>query len=93
VVLRDDSDTPDRYGRQHAYVARAEDSASVQVELLRAGAAMTTGAAIGKDCATELTAAETLARQTNKEFGPLGCDKKCGKAGRHSGEVGAVHRY
>lgn len=63
VVLRGDSDTPDRYGRQHAYVARAEDSASIQVELLRAGAAMTTGAATGKDCATELTAAETLARQ------------------------------
>lgn len=66
VVLRGDSDTPDRYGRQNAFVIRAEDGASVQVELLRAGEALATGSAIDKDCATELTAAETLARQTRQ---------------------------
>jgi endonuclease YncB( thermonuclease family) len=64
VVLRGDSDTPDRYGRQNAFAVRAEDGTSIQTELLRAGAALTTGSAIGKDCAAELTAAETLARQT-----------------------------
>lgn len=66
VMLRGDSDTPDRYGRQHAYVARTEDGASVQVELLRTGAALATGSAIDKDCAAELTTAETLARQTRQ---------------------------
>jgi len=66
VLLRGDSDTPDRYGRQHAYVARAEDGASVQVELLRTGTALATGSAIDKDCAAELTTAETLARQTRQ---------------------------
>lgn len=66
VILRGNSDAPDRYGRQHAFVARAEDGTSVQVELLRAGAVLATGVVTDKDCATELTAAETLARQTRQ---------------------------
>jgi endonuclease YncB( thermonuclease family) len=66
VVLRGDSGTPDRYGRQHAYVSRAEDDTSIQIALLRAGMAVTTGSAIDKDCAAELTAAETIARQTRQ---------------------------
>lgn len=66
VMLRGDSDTPDRYGRQHAFVARTEDRASVQAELLRAGAVLATGTVTDKDCAAELTAAETLARQTRQ---------------------------
>jgi endonuclease YncB( thermonuclease family) len=66
VMLRGDDDTPDRYGRQHAYVVRVDDGASVQVALLRAGAALTTGAVVAADCAAELTAAETSARQTRQ---------------------------
>ena len=57
VMLRGDDDTPDRYGRQHAYVVRVDDGASVQVALLRAGAALNTGAVVAADCAAELTAA------------------------------------
>lgn len=66
VVLQGDSDTPDRYGRQNAFVVRAEDGVSIQAELLRTGAALATGNAIDKNCATELAAAETLARQTRQ---------------------------
>lgn len=66
VVLRGDSDTPDRYGRQNAFVVRAEDGTSVQAELLRVGAALTTGSTIDKDCAGELAAAEAVARQTRQ---------------------------
>lgn len=66
VVLRGDSDTPDRYGRQNAFVLHAEDGTSVQAELLRVGAALTTGSAIDKDCARELAAAEAVARQTGQ---------------------------
>lgn len=66
VVLRGDSDTPDRYGRQNAFVVRAEDGVSIQAELLRTGAALATGNAIDKNCATELVAAENLARQTRQ---------------------------
>lgn len=66
VMLRGDSDTPDRYGRQNAFVVRAEDGTSVQAELLRVGAALTTGSTIDKDCARELAAAEAVARQTRQ---------------------------
>lgn len=61
VVLRGDSDTPDRYGRQHAVVAQAGADTSIQVELLRAGAALVTGTGLATSCAAELTAAETFA--------------------------------
>lgn len=66
VVLRGDSDTPDRYGRQNAFVVRAEDGTPVQAQLLRVGAALTTGNTSDKDCAAELAAAEAVARQTKQ---------------------------
>lgn len=66
IVLRGDGDTPDRYGRQHAFVTLAEEGASVQVALLRAGAALVTGTPASADCMAELIAAETLARRTGQ---------------------------
>lgn len=66
VVLRGDNDAPDRYGRQHGYVTRTEDDIPVQVQLLRAGAALAAGTVIDRDCAAELATAETLARQTGQ---------------------------
>lgn len=66
VVLRGDSDTPDRYGRQNVFVVRAEDGVSIQAELLRTGTALATGNTIDKNCAAELTAAETIAHRSRQ---------------------------
>ena len=66
VVLRGNNDAPDRYGRQHGYVTRTEDDISLQVQLLRAGAALAAGTVTDADCAAELAAAETRARQTRQ---------------------------
>ncbi len=63
VVLRGDSDAPDRHGRQHAFVMLAGTATSVQSLLLRAGAAWLAGTLPAGTCAAELTAAETAARE------------------------------
>lgn len=66
VVLQGDSDTPDRYGRQHAFVAQAGNDTSVQVELLRAGVALVTGTGLATNCAAELMATENFAREARQ---------------------------
>src|SRR3954447_15740115 len=59
VTLHGDDDTPDRYGRQPAFVFLA--GAAVQSELLRRGEAWFTADVADKDCAGTLAAAEAEA--------------------------------
>ncbi len=63
IELRGDNDTPDRYGRQHAFVSVAGTETPVQIGLLRVGAAQMAGTGVDAKCGSELSAAETLARQ------------------------------
>jgi endonuclease YncB( thermonuclease family) len=66
VTLRGDDDTPDRYGRQPAFVFLDSSDTSVQVsvqaELLAQGAALVAATVTDKDCAETLAAAEAAAR-------------------------------
>ncbi|MGB3448822.1 MAG: thermonuclease family protein [Xanthobacteraceae bacterium] len=66
VSLWGDDDAPDRYGRQHLFVAPTGADTTVQDMLLRAGAAMVTGTTAAGGCRTELVAAETAARQAGQ---------------------------
>src|SRR2546421_468970 len=66
VMLRGDDDTPDRYGRQPAFVFVASSETSVQALLLSQGEALFSGAVTNKDCAAVLTAAEAEARQAKR---------------------------
>jgi endonuclease YncB( thermonuclease family) len=63
VTLRGEDDTPDRYGRQPAFVFLEGSEDPVQVRLLAQGAALVAGTVTDKDCASVLNAAETAARQ------------------------------
>ncbi|KRR14518.1 nuclease [Bradyrhizobium jicamae] len=63
VTLHGEDDTPDRYGRQAAYVFVAGSEHSVQSELLRRGEALVSSDISEKNCAAALAAAETRARQ------------------------------
>jgi endonuclease YncB( thermonuclease family) len=65
VTLRGEDDTPDRYGRQPAFVFLAP-STLVQGQLLAQGEALFSGAVTEKDCASVLTAAEAEARQAKR---------------------------
>jgi endonuclease YncB( thermonuclease family) len=62
VTLRGESDAPDRYGRQPAFVFVEEAAASVQHQLLAQGDALVSGTIADKACAAELLAAEATAR-------------------------------
>src|SRR5258708_19784225 len=66
VSLRGGDDTPDRYGRQPAFVFLASSGTLVQAELLARGQAMVSGSETNKDCASILTAAETQARDAKR---------------------------
>jgi endonuclease YncB( thermonuclease family) len=61
VTLHGD-DTPDRYGRQGAFVFVTGSEHSVQNELLRRGEALFSADIADKNCAAALTAAEGAAR-------------------------------
>ena len=61
VTLHGD-DTPDRYGRQEAFVFVAGSQHSVQSELLRRGEALASVDIADKNCAAALAAAERAAR-------------------------------
>jgi endonuclease YncB( thermonuclease family) len=63
VTLRGEDDTPDRYGRQPAFVFIAGSDTPVQAELLKRGDAMVSAEVADKDCAAMLSAAEAGARQ------------------------------
>src|SRR5579863_1522936 len=63
VKLRGDDDTPDRYGRQPAFVFLAPAETLVQGELLAQGEALASATVADRACASFLMAAETTARQ------------------------------
>jgi endonuclease YncB( thermonuclease family) len=63
VTLRGEDDTPDRYGRQPAFVFIAGSETPVQTELLRQGDALVSAEVAAKDCTAVLLAAEAEARQ------------------------------
>jgi endonuclease YncB( thermonuclease family) len=62
VTLHGDDDSPDRYGRQTAFVFVAGSQHSVQSELLRRGEALASVDITDKNCAAALAAAERTAR-------------------------------
>jgi endonuclease YncB( thermonuclease family) len=62
VTLHGDDDSPDRYGRQGAFVFVAGSEHSVQSELLRRGEALAAVDVSEKNCAAALAAAEGAAR-------------------------------
>ena len=66
VTLRGEDDTPDRYGRQPAFVFLAASETPVQAQLLAQGEALVSGTVTDKDCAAVLTSAEAAARQAKK---------------------------
>ncbi len=66
VTLRGDDDTPDRYGRQPAFVFAGASETPVQAELLAQGAALLAGTVTDKDCALVLAEAETAARAAKR---------------------------
>lgn len=63
VTLHGDDDTPDRYGRQPAFVFMAGAESPVQIELLRRGAALNSADVADRACAAALAAAEAGTRQ------------------------------
>jgi endonuclease YncB( thermonuclease family) len=66
VTLHGETDAPDRYGRQPAFVFPDEADRSVQGMLLERGAALASGTIADKACAAELAAAEAAARQSKR---------------------------
>jgi endonuclease YncB( thermonuclease family) len=66
VTLRGADDTPDRYGRQPAFVYLSSSDALVQGLLLSQGDALVAADVTDKDCAAELAAAEAAARQAKR---------------------------
>ena len=62
VTLHGDDDTPDRYGRQTAFLFATGSEQSVQGELLRRGEALFSADIADKNCAAALAAAEGAAR-------------------------------
>jgi endonuclease YncB( thermonuclease family) len=66
VTLSGEDDTPDRYGRQPAFVFLASSDTPVQNLLLAQGEAAVSGAVADKDCAAALLAAEAEARRAKR---------------------------
>lgn len=66
VTLSGEDDTPDRYGRQPAFVFLASSDMPVQNLLLAQGQAAVSGTVADKDCAAALLAAEAEARRAKR---------------------------
>jgi endonuclease YncB( thermonuclease family) len=66
VALRGETDAPDRYGRQPAFVFPDQADTSVQSLLLARGEALVSANITDKACAAELAAAEAAARQARR---------------------------
>jgi endonuclease YncB( thermonuclease family) len=66
VTLSGEDDTPDRYGRQPAFVFVDGSETPVQGLLLAQGEALVSATVTNKDCALALTAAEAAARQAKQ---------------------------
>jgi endonuclease YncB( thermonuclease family) len=68
VTLRGDTDAPDRYGRQPAFVFVEQAATPVQNQLLAQGDALLSSTIADKACAAELSAAEAAARRARRGF-------------------------
>ena len=66
VTLSGEDDTPDRYGRQPAFVHLAGSDTPVQSVLLAQGDALVSAEVTDKDCAAILNAAEAGARRAKR---------------------------
>ncbi|MEA2879328.1 MAG: hypothetical protein QOF14_4524 [Hyphomicrobiales bacterium] len=66
VTLHGETDAPDRYGRQPAFVFLDEADKTVQGMLLERGEALASGTVSDKACAAEIAAAEAVARQAGR---------------------------
>jgi endonuclease YncB( thermonuclease family) len=66
VTLAGDDDTPDRYGRQPAFVYLDHSDTLVQSLLLTQGSALVSATVTDRDCASVLAAAEAEARQARR---------------------------
>jgi endonuclease YncB( thermonuclease family) len=84
VTLRGEDDTPDRYGRQPAFVFLDATDTLVQGELLAQGAALVSATVANKDCAAVLTAAEAAARQAKRG---IWADPTAIKSAESSGDI------
>jgi endonuclease YncB( thermonuclease family) len=84
VTLRGEDDTPDRYGRQPAFVFLDSTDTLVQGELLTQGEALVSATVANKDCAAVLTAAEAAARQAKRG---IWADPAAIKSAESSGDI------
>jgi endonuclease YncB( thermonuclease family) len=66
VTLAGEDDTPDRYGRQPAFVYLDHSETLVQSQLLAQGDAVVSATVTNKECALVLAAAEAAARQARR---------------------------
>lgn len=66
VTLRGEDDTPDRYGRQSAFVFLSASETPVQAVLLSRGEALVSAAMDEKDCASVLASAEAVGREAKR---------------------------
>ena len=66
VTLHGETDAPDRYGRQPAFVFVEQATAPAQSQLLAQGDALASGTIADKACAAELAAAEAAARRAGR---------------------------
>ena len=66
VILRGEEDTPDRYGRQPAFVFPVGSETSVQEELLSQGKALVSATVTNKECAAALMGGENAARREKR---------------------------
>lgn len=66
VMLRGESDSPDRYGRQPSFVFLEQSETSVQELLLKQGRVQVSATVSEKTCAASLMLAETAARQAKQ---------------------------
>lgn len=66
VTLSGDSDSPDRYGRQPAFVHLAGGDTPVQSMLLAQGEALVSADVANRDCSATLLAAEAEARRAKR---------------------------
>ncbi|HEV7598707.1 MAG TPA: thermonuclease family protein [Bradyrhizobium sp.] len=66
VMLRGETDAPDRYGRQLAFAFLDQADASMQSLLLVRGEALVSGTVGDKPCAAELATAEAAARRARR---------------------------
>ena len=71
VKLRGEDDTPDRYGRQPAFVFLVPSETLVQAELLAQGEALVSATITDKECGAVLMAAEARRAKPNVASGAI----------------------